>query len=481
MFFEAVQVKDISDGARVYLHEVLYAGAACVSVTCLLFRDSKAVMSNEDQTNPLQIDASSIRQPEVAIRTLRQAPLLPAKQQKFFFTEPDATINVSSESLFAHLEQAEQTEAFQYGGPNRLGTQSAYLNVPHMVQKNLVPLMLPNAKEAAFGNQPFALPFPHLQKGDIAFYLRLENDWNTVEVQRSFRNPGIPCTARTPLSLVCQGWDERVQHARKRCRTSDAGESAGVLAGTLVANEGSHVFVNLQTVNYILHGIQHFRDTEPYWRDSFWRGFGLHRLDRGVTDDPERLSTHVLRWCMTPFGVVASDTTQSSDQGVAMVVDGRLDGGMRNYWASFVPDAGRDDLLSASASPGRRRNSRKKHAAWVMGSNAAPNEVALPQPGDELILVLREVKVNLEASSEGFDDDEALQDELDRWTYALPNRKMHDAVRMTFPLKWPAHTQGMVGPRPREHSIWQLVPSFASAANPACWERQGFWRLGVVF
>jgi len=442
----------------------------------------------DNQTNseilptPLQIPSSSIRKPEVAISTQKQPPLLPGKQHKFFFTDPDATINISSESLFSHLEQAEHTDAFEYGGPNRLGTQSAYLNIPHTVQKSLVPLMLPNSKEAAFGNQPFALPFPHLQKGDIAFHLRLENDWNTEDVQRYLRNPAaVQGTTRTPLSLVCQGWEDSVLQARKRFRASGA---EGV-ARALAANEGGNVFVNLQTVNYILHGIQHFRDSEPYWRESFWRGFGLHRQDRGLTDDPERLCTHVVRWCMAPFGVVASDTAHASDQGVAIVVDGRLDGGMRNYWASFVTDAGSDDpLLSTSSMQGgplRRKNRKKQAAAPAMGSSTVPGEVALPQPGDELILILKEVKMNLQAAAEGLDADETLQDELDRWTYLLPNMNVHEAARMTFPLKWPVHTQGMVGPRPREHSIWQLVPSFASAANPACWERQGFWRLGVVF
>jgi hypothetical protein len=117
-----------------------------------------------------------------------------------------------------------------------------------------------------------------------------------------------------------------------------------------------------------------------------------------------------------------------------MVVDGRVDVGMRNYWAAFI-------------------------------DNLVDNEIALPQAGDELILVLEEVKMNL--------DDER---ELDQWTYVLPNHR-GGSVKMMFPLKWPEHIQRQ---RPKEHSIWQLVPSFASASNKACWER-GFWRLGTVF
>ena len=110
-------------------------------------------------------------------------------------------------------------------------------------------------------------------------------------------------------------------------------------------SKSGQVFVNLQTVNYILHGVQLYKNTEPYWRDAFWRGFGLHKLDRHIQDDMEALSTHVVRWCMTPFGVVASDTHNLSDQGAAMVIDGRVEM-MRNYWATFVDDADSDDLVS---------------------------------------------------------------------------------------------------------------------------------------
>jgi hypothetical protein len=41
--------------------------------------------------------------------------------------------------------------------------------------------------------------------------------------------------------------------------------------------------------------------------------------------------------------------------------------------------------------------------------------------------------------------------------------------------------QRMIGPLPKEHKVWQLVPQVLSAGNRACWERQGFWRLGTVY
>jgi hypothetical protein len=397
--------------------------------------ESSLVASFENETSR---SAGGIHLPEVAIKTLNPVPLLPAKQQKYFYTTPDATIGISSEGLFDHLLDAEHTDNFEYGGPNRLGTQAAYLNIPHTVQRNLAPLVLPNAKESEYGNEPFALPFPHLQKGDIAFYLRLENDWNSTPVQQSLRNPSM-YDARTPLALVCRDWASAV-HTRKK-RKMDADE----IGKSLMMSEGSQVFVNLQTVNYILHGIQQYGGgTEAGWRDCFWHGFGLHRLDARVRDDAEKLCTHVVRNCMAPFGVITSEVKHSSDQGVAMVVDGRVEC-MRNYWASFTADG-----LS----------------------------LEMPQAGDELILVLERVAKDIELKA-----DSSLEKELDKWTYMLPN---HDsagvsssdskAAKMVFPLKASAVADASGGA-----VIWQLMPSFASMTNRACWERGGYWRLGMVY
>lgn len=131
------------------------------------------------------ISRSEIRYPEVAIRTIKPTPQLPARNSRYFYTTPDATINEHSsrEDPFEHLRNAESTENFSYAEPNRLGTQPAYLNVPHIVQRVLTPITLPSAKEQKYGNEPFELPFPHLKKGDLAFYMRLD------------QNHGLPAAA----------------------------------------------------------------------------------------------------------------------------------------------------------------------------------------------------------------------------------------------------------------------------------------------
>ncbi len=386
------------------------------------------------------LTSSAIRTPEVSIRTLKQAPLLPGKQQKHFFTTPDATINLSDESLFDHLQGAENSDAFAYAEAKRLGTQAAYLNTPHMVQRFLVPLTLPSAKEASYGNEPFALPFPHLHKGDMAFYLRLENDWSLSDMRNCIVEGRS--SSKVPLSLICRDWDEAV---RKRKRNRLTGED---MARSLAMSEGSQIFVNLQTVNYILHGIQHYGDTEPGWRDTFWRGFGLHRLDPAIQNDTERLCTHVVRHCMTPFGVVASETNQRSDQAIAIVVDGRTER-VRNYWV---------------------RERFEQHGEEGLD---------MPQPGDELILSLERVEMRVDEDLKSSED---FQHEFDKWTYMLPNRVPMNgtaSVRMAFPLKRPA--RALMLPLERKHYIWQLVPSVACWTEQSCWDRGGFWRLGVVY
>ena len=231
---------------------ISYVYQALFSWRMLNMGSMSLIESFENETSRA---AGGMHFPEVAIKTLNPAPLLPAKQQKYFYTTPDATIGISSNGLFDHLLEAEHTDNFEYGGPNRLGTQAAYLNIPHTVQRNLAPLVLPNAKESEYGNEPFALPFPHLQKGDIAFYLRLENDWESTPVQQSLRNPSM-YDARTPLALVCRDWASAV-HTRKK-RKMEADE----IGKSLMMSEGSQVFFHMMSTHFVSMILQPFLLTE---------------------------------------------------------------------------------------------------------------------------------------------------------------------------------------------------------------------------
>lgn len=99
-------------------------------------------------------------------------------------------------------------------------------------------------------------------------------------------------------------------------------------------------------------------------------------------------------------------------------------------------------------------------------------DVAMPRPGDDLILILEKMTV----------DPSNRQDVEDRWAYMLPNHLEGGAaggapsVKMVFPLDGAGHLQRDQG----MHQIWQLVPSVASMSNRSCWDRKGFWRVGMV-
>ena len=298
-----------------------------------------------------------------------------------------------------------------------------------------MPLVLPSPKERLYGNEPFLLPFPHLRKGDMAFHLRMEG--------------------AAALGQVCQNWEEAVRR-RKRSQVPSHAISSSLMVDEgsqvllsmqffssrleLTDNFSAQVFVNLETVNYILHGIQHYGDSEPGWRDSFWRGFGLHRLDPLVQQNAELLCAHVVRWCMAPFGVVVSETVHAPhDQAVAMVVDGRIER-MRNYWAEQLSE---------------------------------DEEVQVPQAGDELVLVLERIEVRL-----GLEDLEA---ELERWAHILPGFGAgSEAVKAVFPV-----TRGNllgVGPVEKRHWVWQLVPGVKSMGDARFWaDDKGFFSLGRVY
>ena len=181
--------------------------------------------------------SDAIRRAEASIRTLNPFPHLPARQAKHFHATPDATFNhvaddANDRALFTHLLEAESTQEFAYGEPNRLGTQAGYLNAPHMVQKTLTPLVLPSPKEARYGNEPFVLPFPHLRKGDIAFHLRLEGAWDTICGGSFLRD-----SAGLPLAMVCRDWQESVDRTRKRVGKRTTGE----VGRSLMMDEGAQV------------------------------------------------------------------------------------------------------------------------------------------------------------------------------------------------------------------------------------------------
>lgn len=87
----------------------------------LLLLGKRRVDDGNDHHNNNNNSSSSA--PEVIIGTKNPFPNMPSTSQKFFFTDPDAEINRSSSSILQAIKESSSSSHFEYGGPNRLGTQ----------------------------------------------------------------------------------------------------------------------------------------------------------------------------------------------------------------------------------------------------------------------------------------------------------------------------------------------------------------------
>ena len=137
-----------------------------------------------------------------------------------FNGNPDGRINAASSLM-------EGVKPYSYGGPDRLSTQAAYLNIPHVTQR-LVPAMnIPRAQSF----QPGAglLNLNHqVDDGDVAFVVRcMFSAHELVANKKSFARQGV-FFAIDPL-------------------------------------------INLATVNYLLHGLQRYGwdDQEKDWHTLY--------------------------------------------------------------------------------------------------------------------------------------------------------------------------------------------------------------------
>ena len=229
----------------------------------------------------------------------------------------DARINYNS-SLLGNLTP------YAYGEPGYLSSQTAYLNIPHKIQKIVPVVFLP---EARVGTTEFIdLPHP-VDDGDLAFTLRLDRN-----------------------SLFCTG-----------LKNGDL-RRAGL--GTAV-----DPLINLATVNYILSGVQLGITDSGGSSGDLWREllFNLdrHRFGKGsgmggrnYTLNPPGLDdiVHIIRHCIRPFGITRgsekqggqNEATQSpATWPVSFVVSVTIDGkesNVMNLWHHMNLSAG-DDLV----------------------------------------------------------------------------------------------------------------------------------------
>ena len=226
---------------------------------------------------------------------------------------PDARINYNS-SLLGDITP------YAYGEPGYLSSQTAYLNIPHKIQKVVPIVHLPEAKVS---NQAlFELSHP-VDDGDLAFVLRLNKN-----------------------SFFCTG--------------SMHGDIRRSSLGTAV-----DPLINLATVNYLLSGFQLGYQTGPAGTGNLWNELlsnidGKHFGKGPGRQPPPRVTLdhliRIMRDCIRPFGIVRGSEKQGGqNEGtlspatwpVAFVVSVTIDGkesNVLNIWHHKNINAG-DDLV----------------------------------------------------------------------------------------------------------------------------------------
>jgi hypothetical protein len=261
----------------------------------------------------------NIAQPDVVMNSGPLPPTNTGSGHPGFDGTPDGKINVAS-SLLGEMQP------YAYGHGDRPGTQAAYLNIPHIVQRIVPEFKLPEPDNCS--KTAFFFVSHGVCDGDVAFVVR---------------------TAHSAFPLITN----RNRIARQ---------------GRLHAVD---VLVNLQTANYMLHGLQYYvrkSNAEPKWECPNWAqlyiALGLPSYFASAADAGAKMELFVsiiTQQLIRPFGIPkGSDMQGGQHQGVnggavtwpvdhviSMVVDGRSTN-LLNFWRDPKSDvkAG-DDLVFA--------------------------------------------------------------------------------------------------------------------------------------
>ena len=241
---------------------------------------------------------------------------------------PDARINYSS-TLLGDLQP------YAYGEPGYLSSQSAYLNIPHRIQKFIPVLHLPEPA----GTECFRLSHA-VDDSDLAFVMRLNRN-----------------------SIFCTG---------TRFQSNRNGLTNAI-----------DPLINLPTLNYLLAGLQVAMpivpDQKNLWCELLYnldprkwsktRNYSQDQDDTGIFEhDPLCLTdlVHLVRNCIRPFGVVRGSEKQGGQDEVGnspatwpvpaictLVIDGK-EANVVNIWHKHNVQAGSDLVLRFQLMPLRR-------------------------------------------------------------------------------------------------------------------------------
>jgi hypothetical protein len=162
-------------------------------------------------------------------------------------------------------------------GPHHISTQTAYTNIPHTATCRLKTLQLPSL-------HPQSVLITHIPsitlRGELLFHVTMRD--------HLLRDELIPSTDHTK-------------------------------------NSNLYMCANLDTVNYILTGLQLYGNTAGNLWYQWYDALNSHASvtqKRYRTNDQTQQIHHILQYCITPFGVAASDS--AADGSVSIVVDGRV-------------------------------------------------------------------------------------------------------------------------------------------------------------
>ena len=263
----------------------------------------------------------------------------------------DGRINYNS-SLLGNLTP------YAYGEPGYLSSQTAYLNIPHKIQKIVPVVFLPEARQGA--TEFFDLTHP-VDDGDLAFALRLDRN-----------------------SLFCTGLKN--------------GDMRRAGLGTAI-----DPLINLPTVNYILSGVQlgvsAGNAAGDLWSELLFNldrtRFGK-RMGAGGRDyvaNPLSLSDilHIVQHCIRPLGITRGSEKQGGqNEGtmgaatwpVSFVVSITIDGkesNVLNLWHHTNLSAGDDLVLCLKLMPLRPYTLNHyykgvKRQSWAFSEKEAQKE-----------------------------------------------------------------------------------------------------------
>jgi len=222
---------------------------------------------------------NGVRQPDVSMNNGPLPPSNPSAPPVGINGTPDARINMSDTLLGG-------VEAYSYGEADRLSTQTAYLNVPHTVQRVIPQLWLPAA------NNEGLIPLSHqVGNGELAFVMRMVFYQSPSSLDQEF----------------IQG--RKVMHKHNALHAVDA-------------------ILNLADVNYILFGIQMLcrrlidgrihQGTETEWiRLCASMGLEIEKYATDAKSDGHALPvvlktlvSHIVRSLITPLGMCKGSQAQ---------------------------------------------------------------------------------------------------------------------------------------------------------------------------